>query len=219
MKKNKKLFITLLVFLIIISAGLGLYLNRNGAVNWIFLKVYGIDTNIVKLSDSEIIQTAKDFRIDTKYALCKVDTNFNHFIDSLQQNDSAVAKNHYQPLQAMYFDRHGKMVSFFINCAAGGFPNLKWNRNNVFDTFPPAQQADNLVDSVVYSDIQPFLLPVARQNANDANTDYYVLVFWNKFMGRQSKRLIDIVQENIKLSKDNVKVIFVNTDNFIADME
>ena len=49
------------------------------------------------------------------------------------------------------------------------------------------------------------------------NYDYIVFVYWNRFMGRQSKRLIHFVQENYKLAKDfNVKIIYVNTDNVFA---
>lgn len=37
-------------------------------------------------------------------------------------------------------------------------------------------------------------------------------------MGRQSKRLIGFVQDNVKLATDKrVKIIYVNTDNFFAD--
>jgi hypothetical protein len=47
--------------------------------------------------------------------------------------------------------------------------------------------------------------------------DYIVIVYWNRFMGRQSKRLIHFVQENSKLQKDKkVKIIYVNNDNIFA---
>jgi len=47
--------------------------------------------------------------------------------------------------------------------------------------------------------------------------DDIVIVYWSRFMGRQSKRLIRFVQENSKIGTDQkVKIIYANTDNRFA---
>ena len=48
-------------------------------------------------------------------------------------------KNLFQPLQVLYFDAPGRLISYSVNCSVGGFPNLKWNRWGAFDHFPASQ--------------------------------------------------------------------------------
>jgi hypothetical protein len=126
-------------------------------------------------------------------------------------------KNHYQPLQALYFNKSGKLESFQINCYAGGFPNLNWDRDSILTTFPPKLQAplDTLVsDSILIS----FLQPISNSHEIRLGVyDYEVYVFWSKFMGRQNKRFINFIQENCKLTNEkNVRVIYINIDNAFA---
>jgi len=208
--KQKKLLKWVLVLLFIIGICLVAYFN----LNWLFMRAYGIEYDVVKLNNSKIIKTAKVFKIDSKYALCELDTNFYHFF-----KDSNQRREYLKPLLVMYFDKDGKMVSFHSNCYAGGFPNLDWNGNKDFDYFPPVQQQWHSVDTLIYSDFKQFLLPVANYDSNDENIDYYVLVFWDKFTGRQCKRFVKLIQDNAKLAKGNVKLIFVNKDNFFVEKQ
>ncbi|MCL1867326.1 MAG: hypothetical protein FWF72_00015, partial [Paludibacter sp.] len=170
------------------------------------------------LSDSEIIETAKSFQIDSKYALCELDTNFYHFLKSTSKEDSVIVRHHLQPLQVMYFNKEGNMIAFYINCDAGGFPNINWNGNHNFDVFPPAGKHYTPLDTVVtFQKLENFLIPVKNYTPEyNQNADYYVCVFWSKLMGRQSKRLIKLIQQNVQLSQEATKVIFVNTDNFFC---
>ena len=212
MKKKKKLIIWSIVLLVIIGVGFFVYSNRNGVANWIFVKAYGMNPNAVELNNSEIIETAKSFKIDSAYTLCKLDTGFYYFLKSA--NSADINGHLLQPLQVMYFDNAGKKVSFFGNEGTSGFPNIDWNENKDFEHFPPSEQKI-FVDTINYQILKPYFLPVKNYNPNDENIDYYVVVVWSKFMGRQSKNLIKIVQDNVKLAETyKVKVIFVNTDNF-----
>lgn len=45
-------------------------------------------------------------------------------------------KDLYQPLQVRAYNKNRQLTSFLVNCHAGGFPNLKWNRNGEWDTVP-----------------------------------------------------------------------------------
>ena len=113
----------------------------------------------------------------------------------------------------MYFDSAQKLISFHVNCYAGGFPNLNWERSNIFKTFPPGQQAplDSLITlNFILGKLQPV---VVSNMQDDANMDYTIVVFWNKFMNSQTKRFIKIIQDNLNLANGKkVNVYYVNND-------
>ncbi len=204
------------------------------------LGIYGIHPPR-KLSEKKICKSAKRLSIP-KSQLFQLDSSYFSYlsyldtiqIDSLSSSElieqkksiKEQIKNHIQPLQALYFNKTGELVSFQINCYAGGFPNLKWDRNEILKSFPPKLQAplDFLVTPTLLSS---FLLPfseTSKLNFKDTEMviyDYVVYVFWSKFMGRQNKRFIRFIQENHRLfAKSNVKFIYVNLDNsyVAADM-
>ncbi|MCL1867824.1 MAG: hypothetical protein FWF72_02590, partial [Paludibacter sp.] len=54
------------------------------------------------------------------------------------------------------------------------------------------------------------------ENITEQQYDYYVVVFWDTFGGRQSKRLVSTVQNNIKLTDAKVKSLFVNINNYFC---
>lgn len=113
----------------------------------------------------------------------------------------------------MYYDQQGNLKCFIINCYAQGFPNLKWNKDGIFSTFPPMQQAP--LDSIVPRDeLFNYLKPLSKtRTTNPLDFDYTVIVFWNRVTGRQSKRLIQYVQSNSMLpANKRVKIIYANND-------
>jgi hypothetical protein len=126
-------------------------------------------------------------------------------------------KNHYQPLQALYFDKVGQLKSFQVNCNAGGSPNLAWDRDSILTTFPPKQQTtlDNLL--TLQTQLK-FLRPLKQTSKfNVGDYDYVVVIYWNRFMDRQSKRFIKFMQDNSELSKStNIKILYANNDNIFA---
>ena len=184
--------------------------------NPIMLGLYGMKKPKT-LSESSIQHYCEKYNISSNENF-ELDTAYISFVSSLDTNKYRVQKkNHSQPLQALYYDKTGKLISFQNNCYAGGFPNLKWNRNGIMATFPPGQQAP--IDSIFSLDLQLKYLKILDQTKDYSfnNSDYIVIVYWSRFMGRQSKRFIHFVQENSKLGKgENVKILYVNTDNVFA---
>jgi hypothetical protein len=167
------------------------------------------EKDILQYSQEYDIPLADSYELDTAYA------SFLSSHDKILYKEEI--KNHYQPLQALYFDREGKLRSFQINCNAGGSPNLAWDRDSILTTFPPKQQTK--IDNLLSLDTQlTFLRPLTQSlKFNVADYDYIVIIYWNRFMDRQSKRLIHFIQTNSKLSKDRkVKMIYANNDNFFA---
>lgn len=173
-------------------------------------KIKPVDDKIIaRYSKKYNIPPADNYELDTTY--------FSYLASLDTTKYKLEIKNHYQPLQALYFNNSGSLISFHVNCYAGGFPNLKWNMNQNMATFPPKQQAP--IDSVIsLNKLVTFLKPLNTTSTfRVADYDYVVIVFWNRFMGRQSKRLIRFVQENCKLENvKKVKLIYANTDNLFS---
>lgn len=183
------------------------------------MKMYGMNNpkqisneEIVQLSEKYNIPPSDNYKLDTSYV------NFLNAFDSIKYKNNI--KDHLQPLQALYYNKDGQLESFQINCYAGGFPNLEWDRNEIMSTFPPQQQAP--IDSILPLNLHlKYIqqLPDSKAIPTDGY-NYFVIVHWNRFMGRQSKRLIQTVQENVKLSENQkVKIIYVNTDEVFASYQ
>jgi hypothetical protein len=178
--------------------------------------LYGI--NKISIVYEETIQRYSnkyDIPLSDSYQL---DSNYMLYLKSLDTIKYAIQiKNHYQPLQALYYDKSGQLKSFQVNCYTGGFPNFNWNRNETMLSFPPKQQAplDSLI--LLYKHLSYIKALSKSEKISIDNFDYFVIVHWNRFMGRQSKRLIKYIQQNCKLATGKkVKIIYVNTDNLFS---
>ena len=184
--------------------------------NYTLTKIYGIK-QIKLLNEKAIVKSAWKYNIPLS-DLYTVDTTFLRYLQTRDTSKNKyLSKNHLQPLQALYYTRNGIFVSYQINCYAGGFPNLDWNRNSTFEVFPPKQQCP--VDSLISLQAQLKLIkPLSQTLAiNAGKFDTIVMVYWSSFMGRQSRRFIRIIQKNVKLTSDKVKVLYINTDNLYAE--
>ncbi len=172
------------------------------------------------LSNDQILKQGSKYNIPEKDSY-ELDSTYVDYIFSLDSVKNKIeSKNHFQPLQALYYDQTGQLKSFHINCNAGGFPNLKWNRFGTFDEFIPKQQTP--LDSILPLEKHlEFIIPLNNNSIDKIDEyDYIVIVHWSRFMGRQSKRLIKIVQDNIAQNKNyRAKVIYVNNDNIFANTE
>lgn len=178
--------------------------------------LYGIK-NLEAVDEKTILRYSEKYNIPNSdsYVLDTAYISFLFALDTMSFKEQR--KNHYQPLQALYYGKDRQLKSLQVNCYAGGFPNLKWDRNETLKTFPPKKQAP--IDSIVSLNTQlKYLRPVfPTKPFSPEEYDYIVVIYWSKFMGRQSKRLIRYVDENVKLATDQkIKVIYVNTDNIFA---
>jgi hypothetical protein len=127
----------------------------------------------------------------------------------------AQAKNHAQPLQLLYFDAHGQLRQFYINCNADlRLLNVEWNPDGRLDVFPPRSQTPP--DSLLTFTEQIKHLRTASGTHPDttARADYRLVVYWNRFMGRQTRGLLRAVQHNLRQvpAGQRVEVYYVNND-------
>lgn len=175
--------------------------------------LYGIKS-LKTVDNASILKYGKKFNIPEQ-DIYEVDTTYISKLYSIDTTGFLI-KNHYQPLQALYYNSNGKLLSFHVNCYAVGFPNLNWERNGVFTTFIPGQQAP--LDSIVPLDLQlKYLISLSTvEKIIPEKYDYIVVVHWSRFMGRQSKRLIRIVRENAKLAPNKkIRIVYANNDNLM----
>ena len=215
----KKPFLFLLVFTCLLTS-----------CNAVLTRMYGLRTRYEAVSDETRADYARDYGVplDEWYELDGTFAEYliQHYLagrDSAEQNLYRDAvNNHVQPLQALYFDRSGRLVSYHVNCYAGGFPNLKWNHDDAFSSFPPASVSplDTLVS---LQDLLPHVKTPAGETptCQSSPVDYTVVVMWPVFMGRQSKRLIKTVKKNLETAPDMLRaeLLLVNNDAFQLGMD
>ena len=167
----------------------------------------------VDFNDSNRIKTHANKYNIPKQDSYKITMGYLGLINSFDSTFNIEKRNHLQPLQALYFDNNGDLISYHVNCYAGGFPNLKWNRNNNFDTFPPKTVVTN--DTILsFNKLSGSIISIDNKKyKSQTKYDYNIVVFWSIRMGRQSKRLIKYVQENAELTNKRVNIIYANVDD------
>jgi hypothetical protein len=187
----------------------------------LFLMAYGMKSSPKPMTENKIITQAKKWNIPInqvyelevepyKAHFSKIDTTlYNHM------NLQTAINNYMQPLQLFYYNPKGELISRFVNCNAGGFPNLNWNQSGAFDhSFPPLPSLTKLDSLITLKDQLAFSHALQKsEHKLNIDSNYIVVVFWNRFMGRQSKRLIEYVHKNI--AQHHVQkaiVIYINND-------
>lgn len=184
------------------------------------MKMYGFKKH-KNLTDEQIVRYAKKHNFNN-YNIYKTSDSYEPFIKELKPTDKDTADNNKalrkalsQPLQYMLFDSTGKLIVHTINCYAGGFPNLQWNRDGAFEQFPPRPLVPFEDNGIYFQQIQPHVSALDTSTSS-AKYDYTCIVFWDRFMGRQSNRLIKYALKNIEEERKKgtkINVLLVNNDN------
>ena len=169
----------------------------------------------------KIMACSNKFGIPANSSYC-LDTTYLSDILQSGKNDTVLRNNLMQPLQIRFYQRTDTLLSLQLNCTAGGFPNLKWNKRGQLDTIPPNFTVD--VDTCLQfcKDVK-YLIPISNDcHSIDYynNADYNIILFWSVFMNRQSKILIREIQNYQKRFPDKkMNVLYVNTDNIFSILE
>lgn len=157
-----------------------------------------------------------DLPLEDVYA---IDTSYFH---EIAEWDSLVSKAHSQPLQAMYYNESGVLKEHHVNCyAKSNGISLDWTYRANFSVFPPKHErpADTIQSfDVLKRHLQSFSFSSPLKTDG---YDYVVVVIWNRMMFKQSKNLVETVQDNLNtgLEKNKVKTIYVNTDALYANQD
>lgn len=121
-----------------------------------------------------------------------------------------------QPVQVRYFDGLGNPLFKLVNCYIDPPIPMTWNVEGCFDYFPPRINIPALNDfnqSIQY--FLPHIMDLSGRRLESLGhlpkADYYVMVFWNSFFRRPSKRLVSTIKRHIDRNKDQqVFVLYVN---------
>lgn len=170
------------------------------------------------LSTHELEELRQEFNLP-KDKTFKLDKSYLRYLFTLDTSLLAdQIKNHYQPIQAAYYDRSGKLVSFHINCyASEGDEDFNWNKANAFASFVPKSVAP--LDDILFLNKHLLFIKTFANEAIDTTGfsafDYTVIVHWNKKLHPAgARKLIKIVQDNAALIKDGtINIIYVNNDD------
>lgn len=171
--------------------------------------LYGIK-NVAFIDKIDLIK--HDFILNAKesYVLNK---NFIGFLDTLKSGGLVVEQNyHFQPLKVYYY-HYDTLISIHVNCYTGGFPNLNWNRYGAFDVFPARSQfkPDTLIPLAKHLQYLEDSMGFAPK---PLSSKYTVLIYWNVYMGRQSRQFLNTLSKNLEQTPLNTRVIYVNNDQF-----
>lgn len=183
--------------------------------------IFGIK-NPRLLNDDEIKKYAIKYGIPLE-SVYKLDTlKYRKAFQAIKQSRPLLYHDVYQPLQVKGFDSVGKMTLFLINCNIQGGLTLKWDFAGTFDVFPPQQNYIAKVDTVLSLDDDIKFYQSLKGDTIDKSTlkgsDYTLIVFWSRFMNRQSKNLIQVLlnYQNHNNGK-KIKELFINVDNLYKE--
>jgi hypothetical protein len=172
--------------------------------------------NPKKINDDKIISFQSKY-IDYTGLQLKQDSSLLLYINSINTNDDKIndsLKPFIQPLKAIYFDKNGYAESILVNCYAEFHAfNLDWNSSNRLSVFPPLTHTTNFI-KLHYSALvsKEDLIKLEKINANRK-----VFIYWNFFLGRQSKIFLNNITKNLNLSTEPLNVIFINNDDWFYE--
>jgi hypothetical protein len=197
-------------------------------MNNILIKAILFITTLSCSQKKREIYTARELEnIRQEFGLVKektfmLDKTYMKYLFSLDTSKfSTQIKNHYQPIQATYYNKAGQLVSFHINCYAGlgvaDKDDLNWNQQNAFDQFVPITVAP--IDSILpLSKHLQFLETFGNSTIDTtgfSDYDYTVIIHWGKkWRPRDCQHLFEIVENNVVKAKgEKVNILYVNNDN------
>lgn len=167
------------------------------------------------LSNEEIIAAQKKLNIPEINSFI-IDTSFN---DAVRFCTNEQRKNHLQPLQISFYNNSGKLIAFYVNCYASGFPLLNWNPSNIMDSFPPKTLAplDECLSLDKHMSFLKSITSVERSQIKTGDYDLIVVIHWNWFMYKQTNNLIKTYFDSLERNSEvRTLTMFVNNDNYFS---
>ena len=136
----------------------------------------------------------------------------------LKSKAEKVANDDLQPVQVRLFDSQGVESFKLVNCYIDKPIQSEWNIRGCFDSFP--LHSNDIIQNTHTYDLE-LLLSYTKTLKGKAvklsdlpKADYYLVVFWNSFMIRPSKKLLATVKQYIAANPDkDIKPIYINNHN------
>ena len=171
---------------------------------------------IIGLKSPKVVYSSNIKSIENEYGVTDSYVAEHAYLKNISFiKDSALKQRHAQPLQALYYNAKGENIVAIVNCIVPGGLNLNWNFNNILSSFPP--NYPDYKDSIHLSQILS-ACSIDPKKINFQDYDYTVLLFWNQYMGRQTKHFLKDFRENLsKTGTQKVLTLYINNDNFFAE--
>jgi len=197
----------------------------------------GIDTTPEWRLNSEIIQDAKKLHIpiesiyilDTASYRNTILKNLHSNLEVLKSDSTSVDSVSIKKLyKVTNDDLHATQIRFFngeeaeifklVNCYIDPPIPMNWNVQGCFNSFPPKVLIESL--NTHYYDLNFFLSHISNLKGDSVSfselpkSDYYVIIFWNTFMKRPSRKLIKTINKYIDSYPEyKIVPIFINNQN------
>lgn len=181
----------------------------------------------VKPSDKDRIEKfAGKYGIPSQSLFQLDESKYYNNIKHLKKENPDLLQYFLQPMQVRVYSDRNELSQFLFSCNIGGFPNLDWNNNGMFDVYPPKTLYvwdTILADTTLYveKEIEYFLtLDNKPVNREIIENDLNILVYWSIVGGRQSENLITEMEAYKRKFQDKkMNVIYINIDNLYIEID
>jgi hypothetical protein len=186
----------------------------------LFLSCKNKSTNKL-LSAADVELLSKEFNLPVN-KMFQLDKSYIKFLFSLDTSKYADAiQNHYQPIQATYYNKQGRLISFHANCYAGigvkEDEELNWNQQNAFASFVPVSVVplDSILPLATHLQFIKNFQHEYIDTTGFSKYEYTVIIHYGKkWRPTDSKNLIKLVKQNMLPAKaETVNILYVNNDN------
>jgi hypothetical protein len=150
-----------------------------------------------------------------------LDTSYFSFMNQFRADHTFAVDNHVHPLQAIWYDKTGKQVSFHSGVWADTkMFTFDWNYKGQLNYYPPRTGAP--IDTLFgFEEHLKYVRTLEGEKLDVeafSGNDYNIVVHYARFPGRMTKKFLRVFAKNKKLNtRFKVNYIYVNTDNFYFD--
>lgn len=194
--------------------------------------ILGVDSTPEFYTEEDLKKECKKFDIPLEQAWIMDTSTYYHEIkkyyksifEKIDKQDSIalkeiyrVAKDDSQPVQLRVFDREGVEIFKTVNCYLDPPIPMDWNSRGAFNQFPPKTEIESLNQHHLNYD---FFLnaahPIDKTNTDNfgkVDPDYFVIVIWNTYMKRASRKLIKLIGEKFSNLEQSIEFKYINNNN------
>lgn len=180
----------------------------------IMMGVYGVH-NYDSYTIQQVDKAARKYGVRPKDAFIIDSLYYQHFGFAKKADVKGRVKDLFQPLQLRVYDVNGKLLAQYANCnVPPGLFNLNWKV--YLDTLPPNPKYSSANDTINKITLQTefgYARPMYDGTRIASPTSkYYVVIYWSRFMGRQSRHFIKQVHKRFAPYQTHINYIYINTE-------
>jgi len=199
--------------------------------------ILGVDITPEWKSKEDIVKDSKKWKLDDSLVYILDTASYKNSIikelyanlNELKKDSSSldtvlwkksvkIVNDDLQATQVRLFTSNGTEIFKLVNCYIDPPIPMNWNIDGCFDVFPPKIDEENL--NIHNQDLNFFLNNITKLNGDSVQiidlpkSDYYMVVLWNSFYIKPSRKLIKTVKKYIKSNpEESITPIYINNHN------